>query len=824
MGAQCPVSQLNDTFFPTGRPPYLSTPAQHPSDDTVCPQYIGNLSCCSTDTLSDISAKFTAMKNQATSNMTAQITKLDNIFTNMSRIDYAAVVGGVAGDRLRLIFAKLIANAKVKFAQLKVVATSCFSAMFRVQAGFLCAACSTTFPVNVTGSARPKIRIKDNTLTNMTNSCQDYSTQMKDVVDEYHRVKAQIVDYLTGEIGQDSDDCTCTGEKINTNNSMSFDFTGVPPASNRRLLEAGAMNSTIQGNLDSFTNEIRKPRADPPPNMGGNQTDNAERQADAVLTNDTKNLVNPKTMKRRMFADVKSLAFGLYLKISRSLNFRAYANIRKDLQDLLKLKMFSFDEGFAIAVNLANSFQNWTTNWFSVRQVFGKMAVDFLLNIPWSTGQNANVAPTTPVTNGSAAPRQFNYQFSFYYAVRDYARKLNILLQAINDQGVMTMPAEFPYLQNNVLKTENMSAGTTVATLLAKEKGLFLSNGILLMPVLQFLSLIENAMNDLAPKAVNFATTYLTKLTDDDKRYIRDTYFTPAHYRVNPQDLKISANVSDLAKQTIAYYNTTITNSVLSGFRNCLDLVQNKSQAAANFITNILLAARRDRPMDGARRLSDSIGEAGAMIIQTCETNRQRIKLYKNCSGPADCFVCFMDRKGVITQVNVTAGTTISDIDKVLGDARRAAGLMAKMDIMEMMPYDDDDEIEIGKCARMISARTKLCVPLSDQQTLQMNPLDDPPAIDDTNIGGDMLSSAMNKRKFSVMSNIANPQEKPLNSSRLLLADNDEVDFSTSDSGVDLSSQSTGLNTAATVTTTSSSATTIGAFLATCLIAILLLI
>ena len=913
LGQECPVSKLNDTFFMQGRPPYLSTPAQHPSDDTICPKFVGNLSCCSKETLADISSRFNTLKSGTSKNMSSQLDKLDNLFNNVSRIDLNNVVGGTSGERLRLVIAKLTTQAKTKFTQLRTSMSKCFTSMLRTQAGFLCAACATDFPVNVTAGPRPKLRINENTMKNLSESCQDFSTGMKDSVDEYHRVKAQIVDYLTGEIGEESDDCTCTGEKSDVNETFNFNFGNAPPAKTLRLLpEEAPMRDQSRGMLNTFTNEIRRPRNDTPPNIVNNQSNEPERQADQMLKNDTKNFVMPKQMKRQMFSDFKGLALGLYLKLSKSLNFRAYTNIRKDLEDMLKVNMFAFDEGFALAQKLAASFSKWRDDWFNVRQLIGKMAVDFLLNVPWSTGENTKVGPSQPTNStqqqqpggqqpGGQQPvkqagqqqqqqqqpgqqqqqqqqpgqqqqqqqqpgqqqqqqqqqpgqqqqqqqqpgqqqqqqqqqpgqqqqqqdqgRSFSYKYSFYYVVRDYARVLGQLIASLSDKGITTAEMKFPYIQNNALKTDTIANETAISTLLSKEQTLYTQDGVLLMPIFQLWQTLDNSLADLAPKVVTFKTDYLDKLTDDDKKYLQKVFFTPAYDRRNPQEMKIPTNMSDILKQTIAYYNQTIAMGVISGFRDCLNLVQNKSKLANNFIKDVLMASKRDSKMDGARRMSDNVGEGGAMVMQTCEVNRQRIKLYKNCSGTSDCFACFMNREGKVTQVNFTAGQQIDDVDKSLQEARRNAGLMGKVDVNEMMPYDDDDAINVAKCARMMSARTKLCVPRNIQNQLQLNPLEEPPAINDNNLGPDMLSNSMNRKKFSTLSGISQPEEKQL-PTRLLVSEDNEMDFSAADGGVDLVTMTTGLNPAVgtTPSTSTSSASTFGAVVATLLVAILLVL
>ncbi len=53
--------------------------------------------------------------------------------------------------------------------------------------------------------------------------------------------------------------------------------------------------------------------------------------------------------------------------------------------------MFAFDEVFAIAQKLAASFSTLRNQWFPIPQLFGKMAVDFLLTIRCSTGDSTNL-------------------------------------------------------------------------------------------------------------------------------------------------------------------------------------------------------------------------------------------------------------------------------------------------------------------------------------------------------------------------------------------------------------------------------------------------
>ncbi len=130
----------------------------------------------------------------------------------------------------------------------------------RTHGGFLSAACATDFPINVLAGPRPKLCIHSNTIQNLSESCQEFSTLMKDSVDEYHRAKSQI--------DEDTDDCTCSGVTSNVNYTFGFNynFNEVPPVKTLRLRllpEEAPVNSDSHKMIKGFANEVRKPRNDP---------------------------------------------------------------------------------------------------------------------------------------------------------------------------------------------------------------------------------------------------------------------------------------------------------------------------------------------------------------------------------------------------------------------------------------------------------------------------------------------------------------------------------------------------------------------------------
>ncbi len=846
----CPVSALNDTFFPGGKPAYLTVPAIQPND-TVCPDYAGQYSCCDATTLSQIKEKFTAFKTELSQTMSQQLQSLQGAFANVSRISIRSLVPDSSGERLRLIVEKITYNAKQKFAQLKAKLTKCYNSMFKVQAGFLCAACSTSFPVVMIGS-QPQMPIHSNTVKNLSNSCQDYAAGIRDAIDEYHRVKAQIIDYVTGEIGTE-DNCSCSGTSDVNSTAFNVTVDGVaPPAAPtaRRVLEEAEVNSSVAADVQSFMNGNEQPRNDSLPNVVNNQTYEPEKEANQVLSQDTKNVVNKKNLKRGAFNSLKGLATAIFSKLFHGVATRNYRSIVQTLKAFVSLNEFEFEEGLKSAINLSNDTKNWKSSWFLITQLMGKLAADLVFNMPWTMPNPTQIAAanqTPSTTNTTAqqtvekgkkgnatAPKEF--KFSFFQRGAAYARYLNSVFMSLPENGTLVKDVTLPYIQNDQLLTVTVSAGQTFDQLVSKEASLLATPGVIIVPVFECLSILKDLMMTLGTNGNTFATQYLSQLTADDKKYIRDRYFPSRYYRRHPDQLVISLTPSQLVNGTINYFNQSIVLPIKQAFAKAAYLFL-KNKAISDIAVYLINSGRSERALDAARKLGNKISDADLMLLQACEANRRSIKQKKTCDNESECYVCFVTKDGKVQTITLIAGDTIADIDETIATAKRKLGMFGRVDVFEMQPYDDDEAIETAKCPRAYSARTKLCLPKVIEMTLSLGSFDEPPAINDDGVGEQMLTSAMNGRKFKESVDIVMPvttTDTTTGSStgaRLLVSDSGDMSYVSSSSGVDLANVNVGLKTTIDIsdvqvsqTTMSSSAATFGLALVMILFSIIVIL
>ncbi len=839
----CPVSSINEKFFVSGKPRYLTVPAPHPSGDTVCPDFNGKDSCCDSTTLEDIKTKYEAFKAEIQKNMEQQLSNLENGFSGISKVNFNQLTNGTGSERLRLLVEKIVQIAKRKFTKLREAMAQCFTSMYGTQAGFLCAACSTAFPVSApangtNGTEPPKVMIHRNTLAKLSQDCKDYSKLLRDAVDEYHRAKAQITDYMTAEIGIDSPDCTCSGNA--TDEEKPFDITveGVtpkPPA--RRLLYGEDTDYAIQ----SFDQDVQIVRDDSIPNIVNNETYEPEIEADQILRNDTKNIVDKKAHKKKTFSHVKNLIIALYSVISKGMKSRSYNKIPAMLKSFINFENFDFEEGVSIATQFASSVKSWAENWPFMRKLLFKVSLDMVLNMPWSTPtpskikelkekkakdqkpgklladdpqqppnkngtgsnnpnrpQHNNTGPQQPPKPNNQdqkpqppAQRDFAIQYNMPQLAKSYADQLAAVLAALADGSITTSVIKFPYIQNDQVLTYEMANETTIDALAQKEAELLKTDGVLLLPIFQIVANVQGMFATLGPKADEFAKNYLAKMSQDDMKYIRDVYFPPRYYRRNPKEKKEQPQAPEFAAQVIAYYQENIEKVVKQTFADCLEIIK-KSPALSDMGAQMLSAGKKGQKMDAVRNKRQP-SEEEKKIMQTCEVNRRFIEENnQTCTNDTNCFVCYMAKNGTIVQLNLTAGQTVEDINLYIENAKRADKMMGKVDISEMPPYDDAEAIQTAKCPRMISARTKLCLPINVQQALGLKPLDDPAAINDNNVGKDMLKRSMNKKKFKEATDLVMAQDQA--ATRLLIEDEGDMSLIESDSGVDLLNMKVGLS------------------------------
>ena len=884
MAEGCPVNVLNESFFITGKPRYLETPALHPADDTICPSFKGGNSCCDVNTLADIKAKFELFKKEATVTMEKQLNGLVNSFSNLSKVDFKQLAGEEAGERLRILLEKITHIAKKKFVQLKIDMATCFSSMYKMQAGFLCGGCSINFPVS--GSAKPQLIIHSNTLKNIALNCQDFSNNMRDSMDEYHRAKAQIIDYLSAEVGIMDENCTCSGEKMKEDtNVFNISNSGIaPPVPKGRLL--GEEISADKMVYD-FKQQNEKPRNDSLPNVVNNKSYGPEMEADEILKKDPKNIVNKKELKKNAFGHLKSFVAALYNKISRNTESRKYQNIPNDLKSFIQLNEFTFEEGLELAIKLAKSLKDWKLVFPIVRKMIMKLALGLTRNVPWTLSSPDQIKqqiadgsvpfipkeplkldpkpspllpnetkplppppndtepapapqplPPKPSPNGTEPVpppvRSFDYKYNFYQVINDYGQKLGNFANAIGEDNKLTAASYFPYIKDGQVLTILMNAETSISTIISKEAELLVTPNVVVIPVFQIVAELSALLSTLSTKAVEFAENYLGKLQAEDKKFIEMAYFPRKYYRRNQKELQLPTK-TQLAKDTIEYFNTNILGEIKKTFTICSHFFM-KSKLLNVLAMQLIKAPKAEMGMEAARKFAGKIGEEGIKIMQTCEQNRKSIREKKKCTNDTDCFVCFITREGKIKQINLTAGEDIPNPDKLIEDEKRKAKMFAKIDVSEMDPYDDEQAMQNSRCRRMISARTKLCLPMGIQKQLGLPAFDEPPAVNDAKLGEEFMKKSMSKKKFKEAEDIVLPQDEsevPAEPGARLLAEDDEseLEFVEDDtSGLDLSTIEVGVetkteagNTDVMPTTSSSLATGYATLLATLVFALLVI-
>eukprot|EP01022_Parablepharisma_sp_SALTPOND_P021431 TRINITY_DN4226_c0_g1_i1.p1 TRINITY_DN4226_c0_g1~~TRINITY_DN4226_c0_g1_i1.p1 ORF type:complete len:1181 (+),score=137.65 TRINITY_DN4226_c0_g1_i1:9890-13432(+) len=856
----CPVSAINETFFANGRPRYLSTPAPHPSGDTVCPDFVGKDSCCDSDTLSDINNKFNAFKEETQKNMEQQLNKLESGFSGLSKLDFGELVGGNAGERLRLLVEKVFQVAKKKFTKLRESMEKCFKSMYGAQAGFLCAACSTSFPVSQEGTEPPKVNVHTNTVSKLSDDCKDYAKLLRDSIDEYHRAKSQIIDYITAEIGIDSEDCTCTGKAMEENKTFEVDVEGVKPRPKNRLL----YGEDVYGEIRNFEQTVAPERDEPPPNIVNNKTYGPEKEADEIWKNDTKNIVDRKKFKEFTFSSVKRFSIALYKVISKGMKGRNYNKIPQILKEFIDFSNLNFEEGLSIAKNFAANVKNWGNDWGVIRKLFLRLCLDLLTNMPWSTptpkeakqGKKPSMKPIDqekpkmegepkPKPEGKVKPgempmpknesmpipdkekkpiidnekkpiidnekkpiidiekkpmpRNFTYQFSMYKVSAIYAEKLGALFATIGKNTTFNVEVHLPYILNEEVQTAAFPAGSKLEDLIAKEVELLKTTDVVILPVFGILNKIQGMLHTLGPVCETFANNYLAKLTEEDMKYIRDAYFPTRYHRRNPKEKRnVSSDAPSFAASVVGYYKDNIENVIKQTFVDCLDLIKT-SDTLTKVATKMIMAGRRGHKMEALRNKDKKPSEETIKMMQTCEKNREFIKENKACTNETNCFVCFVTRGGVVNQLNLTAGESVENIDKLIEEAKRKEKMFGKVDISEMPRYDDEEAIRTAKCPRMISARTKLCIPVEIQKALNIKPLDDPAAINEGKVGKDMLKRSMNKKKFKEATDLVLPEEEVVENTRLLLEDEGDMTYVESAGGIDLLNVKVGMSTETTV-------------------------
>jgi len=881
LGQSCPVSQLNETFFATGKPKFLSTPALHPSDDTICPSFVGSQSCCDKSTLADIKVKYDNYKATLTKAMESQLQALENGFSKASNLDYKALLGDATGERIRLILEKIITMAKTKIVLVRPAMALCFTSLYKVQAGFLCTGCNTSLPVSVNGTNRPKFIIHKNVIDRLSDDCKNYSSLIRDAVDEYHRARAQITDYLTAEIGVQEDTCTCDGTRQDDSNTFNITFNGVAPPNQppvqqaatapgygRLLQETTMIDASTAGAVGAFQGDSQRPRNDTIPNIVNNGSYGPEKEADNILRNDTKNYVDRKDFKRKAFVDYKTLGMAIYMKVSRNLNNRNYDKIAQDLKSLVSFNEFDFEEGLTIAIRFCRNVANYTLFWFPIRQLIVKLALDALLNIPMQTGGVAGCNPppppptnvtmnrtnqqkpansngtqpqqqangtqpqqqqngtqpqqqqngtqpaqqqngTQPAQNGSQPagnrttppPKrlmqttmnvQIGFQNVFFQMMQVYSRNLSNLALGLLDNDTLPRDMPMPLIMNNEMRAVRIFSKSDINYIAGKEVEL-LTKGAILMPLFSVMSYVNQLLAALSSTSGAFADL-LEKLTDDDKRFIQLTYFPPKYYRRRTHLVPNNTIAPDIAAKVIDMFTSKILKPIALAAANCVGLFM-RNPAVQNIIINIKKSSKDGLMMEGANKNMAKLSEQDQQKMQTCEANRKYIKQNKKCNNDSNCMICYMARNSTITQLTMTADTTIDDIDSVIKAARRGDGQMGNMDIQEMAPYDDEEAIQMAKCARMFSARTKMCVPLQFQNQLNITVIDDAPSFNDNDRGASFAKAALSGSKLLEAQDVFMPTNNDIPASRLLVYTNgDEMELSAQDNGVDTMNMKTGLS------------------------------
>ena len=411
---------------------------------------------------------------------------------------------------------------------------------------------------------------------------------------------------------------------------------------------------------------------------------------------------------------------------------------------------------------------------------------------PQPPANNTLPPPRLMQTAPSTMNVQIGFQNVFFQMMQVYSRNLSNLALGLLDNDTLPRDMPMPLIMNNEMRAVRIFSKSDINYIAGKEVEL-LTKGAILMPLFSVMSYVNQLLAALSSTSGAFADL-LEKLTDDDKRFIQLTYFPPKYYRRRTNLIPNNTIAPDIAAKVIDMFTSKILKPIALAAANCVGLFM-RNPAVQNIIINIKKSSKDGLMMEGANKNMAKLSEQDQQKMQTCEANRKYIKQNKKCNNDSNCMICYMARNSTITQLTMTADTTIDDIDSVIKAARRGDGQMGNMDIQEMAPYDDEEAIQMAKCARMFSARTKMCVPLQFQNQLNITVIDDAPSFNDNDRGASFAKAALSGSKLLEAQDVFMPTNNDIPASRLLVYTNgDEMELSAQDNGVDTMNMKTGLS------------------------------
>lgn len=306
---ECPFASLNSSFFPVGKPPYLQKPALQ-KYSTTCNAMSGIMSCCDENTLKAIKDNYETHISDIVGRASGSMRVLKDIFKPLLSIRLATIIGDAPAKKMDMIIEKELLNLKTRIHLMNIGMARCYRTINQAISGFLCSGCDPNTEVFQANSSTPEISVNPLTITDLQKNCENYIAEIQTIVDDVHRAKMMIIDYLTAEVGVASYNCTCGGNFRNRSGVLDFDFsnkrllaepTKLQPLKLDNYLEQ-SMKLLHSNHLTYINRDLRR--------IGNDSALNNE--VDDLINSDFKKFLNKHTYYTEVFSDYQSFILALF--------------------------------------------------------------------------------------------------------------------------------------------------------------------------------------------------------------------------------------------------------------------------------------------------------------------------------------------------------------------------------------------------------------------------------------------------------------------------------------------------------------------------------
>jgi len=736
-------SQLTDAYIITETPTYLSAPVVYTEDLKIC-GLVGNSSSraesyCNSTTLLQIQQIVSSFAGNATDKINSTITFIRDSFEKIGELLWRRFEADrVTLDGLKSAIEKIIVDYKRFQLGLARELSNCVNTVSRIMGGFLCAGCNATRnPGYIRPSVQPIIHVKSNVVAAIEQNCTSLMQKISESVDIYHRTKMILVDLLAAHLGSESHICTCSGQPTNYTNIMVYNVSGTyrnlgtndyvitPENWNPYVNETQMEDSEV-----SAAAQLYAPKTTIPYFIVNSSEIYNDKEVEEY-SNKTLNTtgisiiqdIKYKNYKTEYLSDFTALAFAVGRVLNRTIQKRTFTSLYQELNELINLSGFSYDEIRDISLNLYSSFMLVTSDpsrMTLIYKLFVKLAIDFLLKPP-----------------PSAYYIGFSMPNATAYIIAKYGAELLKLVKGYRYlEHELGYVCELPYLNlygtnidSIVSKFSCSVIGTCNLENLAKCEARIIQdkpNVAIVFPLFRMMNRVKTNITDYKSVVQDFVTMFkdISLVDQDFKNYMMIKYFPPHYYIINAQERKLSSKnaMATAAEET---YENKIKRYLQEIYEDFTVYVKSSSRNIE--LLREILRAEKDvaRSDNLLRKYAYELDSTEYQKLMTYEQNKRAAIYLMKCMSETACKVGYIGKEGKTVEVSLPVKTSMNP-NFALMEKRMLNGLLGMMSLTEISPYDDEENLALAKCGRLFSARTLLCIESVEQDLLEFPTLEKP--------------------------------------------------------------------------------------------------